>query len=65
MADAAGDDGEAQEGFRLPRNTYAFSFRTGRRSCRASCHLMSPCLVQRGGIKNRYNITPFPLGVYK
>lgn len=30
MADAAGDDGEAQEGFRLPRNTYAFSFRTGR-----------------------------------
>lgn len=29
VADAAGD-GEAQEGFPLPRNTYAFSFRTVR-----------------------------------
>lgn len=26
--------------------------------------IMSPCQVQEGGIKNWYNITPFPLGVY-
>lgn len=55
MADAA-RDGEAQEGSSLPSNIYAFSFRTVRESCRAACH------VQRGGIKDRYNITLFPLG---
>lgn len=54
MADAA-RDGEAQEGS-SPYNIDAFSFRTGREPCRASCQ------VQRGDTKNRYNITPFPLG---
>nr|CCQ43156.1 alternative protein EFNA5 [Homo sapiens] len=27
--------------------------------------IMSPCQVRRGGIKNRYDITPFPIGVCK
>ena len=62
VADAAGD-AEAQEGFPLPCNTY---LRLLIQDCKMIVQgIMSPCQVQRGGIKNRYNITPFPLGVCK
>lgn len=61
MADAA-SDGKAQEGFTLPYNIYAFFIQ----DCKMIVQgIMSPCQVQRGGIKNSDNITPFPLGVYK
>lgn len=58
MADAA-RDGEAQEVSPLPSSIYAFSMQDCKRIVQA---VMSPCQVQRGGIKDRYNITLFPLG---